>query len=374
MNRYFDNAGTSFPKPKEVSEAISDYLVNVGGTYGRAAYGRAFDATAKVEACRDSIAELFGVSDSSKIAFTANSTMALNTIIKGLPLKGKTVWVTPLEHNAVMRPLTKLQKAGVLSIRVLPACADGVVDLKQLKDLKPDNAGLFVINHQSNVSGVVQPIAEIAQWAGDIPVLVDGSQSVGYRSLQLEAWGIDYFAFTGHKGLMGPTGIGGFYASNPQRLQTLIEGGTGSMSDSFEMPDEMPDRFQSGTPNMVGIIGLLAGMENRPQPSLSAQDVADLIGFVKSLKGFSVIGALPGHEHGSVFSFVHDILTPSQIARIFYDEYGLEIRSGLHCAPAAHSFYGTFPQGTARIALSPYHTTRDLSYLCDALEAISNRY
>jgi cysteine desulfurase family protein len=374
MNRYFDNAATSFPKPKEVPEAISDYLINVGGTYGRAAYGRAFDATAKVEDCRDSIAELFGVSDSSKIAFTANSTMALNIIIKGLPLKGKTVFVSPLEHNAVMRPLTKLQKAGLLTIRVLPACADGVIDLMQLKDLKPDNAGLVVINHQSNVSGVVQPIAEIAQWAGDIPVLVDGSQSVGYRPLQLEAWGIDYFAFTGHKGLMGPSGIGGFYAREPQRLQTLIEGGTGSMSDSFEMPDEMPDRFQAGTPNMVGIIGLLAGIKNRPQPLLSDQDTVDLIDFINSLKGFNVISALPGHEHGSVFSFVHDILTPSQIARIFYDEYGLEIRSGLHCAPAAHSFYGTFPQGTARIALSPYHTTDDLTYLCDALKAISNRY
>ncbi len=374
MNTYFDNSGTSFPKPPQVAEAIAKYLINGGGTYGRAAYGRAYEATVLVEECRDKLAELMGVSDSSRLSFTANSTTAINTIIKGLSLRGKRVLVSPLEHNAVMRPLKFLEETEGIVIEILHAHPDGVVDLESLNLINRTNIGLVVINHQSNVSGVVQPIADICRWAEGIPVLIDGSQSVGHIPLHLEQWGVDYFAFTGHKGLLGPTGVGGFYAKTPEKLRPLIHGGTGSASDSFEMPDSMPDRFQAGTPNIVGIVGLLAALNNAPRPLLTYAEVQKAIQYTGSLKGFKVVCALPEHEQGSTFSFTHKSISPSQLARELYDKYGIEVRSGLHCAPAAHRFYSTFPQGSTRIALSPYHLPVDLDFLYSALGEIADRF
>lgn len=374
MNTYFDNSGTSFPKPPQVAEAIMTYLNKGGGTYGRAAYGRAYQATVLVEECRDKLAEVMGVSDSAHISFTANSTTALNTVIKGLPLRGRRVLVSPLEHNAVMRPLLFLKETEGVAIEILQAHPDGVVDIEALKLINRTNIGLVVINHQSNVSGVVQPIADICKWAADIPVLIDGSQSAGHVPLQLQKWGVDYFAFTGHKGLLGPTGVGGFYAREPEKLKTLIHGGTGSASDSFEMPDYMPDKFQAGTPNIVGIVGLLAALKNAPVPMLKAADWQKGIRFIASLKGFKVLCASVEHEQGCTFSFTHDHLSPSQLARELFDKYGIEVRSGLHCAPSAHRYYSTFPQGTTRIALSPYHLSEDLDYLYSALEEIAGRF
>jgi cysteine desulfurase family protein len=374
VNTYFDNSGTSFPKPPQMAEAISNYLNSGGGTYGRAAYGRAYEATVLVEECRDKLAELMGVSNSAHISFTANSTTAINTIIKGLTLGGKRILVSPLEHNAVMRPLLFLEETESVVIEILHAHPDGVIDMEALSLINRANIGLIVINHQSNVSGVVQPIAEICKWAADIPVLIDGSQSVGHMPLHLEQWGVDYFAFTGHKGLLGPTGIGGFYARAPEKLNPLIHGGTGSASDSYEMPGYMPDKFQAGTPNIVGIVGLLAALKNSPHPGTTFDDLLKGIQFVASLKGFKVFCASSKHEQGSAFSLTHERLSPSQMARELYDRYGIEVRSGLHCAPAAHRFYSTYPQGTTRIALSPYHQSDDLVYLYNAFEEIAGRF
>ncbi|GAO30299.1 aminotransferase class V-fold PLP-dependent enzyme [Geofilum rubicundum] len=374
MNTYFDNSGTSFPKPPQVAEAISRYLKDGGGTYGRAAYGRAYEATVLVEECRDKLAELMGGSNSAQIAFTANSTTAINTIIKGLSLRGKRVLVSPLEHNAVMRPLLFLKETEGVAIEMLKTHSDGVIDIEALDLITRSNIGLVVINHQSNVSGVVQPVSDICKWAADIPVLIDGSQSVGHIPLHLEEWGVDYFAFTGHKGLLGPTGVGGFYAREPGNITPLIHGGTGSASDSFEMPAFVPDKYQAGTPNIVGIVGLLAALNNVPQPMTTSADLRKGIQSVASLKGFKVLCASSEHEQGGSFSFTHAELSPSQLARELYDKYGLEVRSGLHCAPAAHRFYSTFPQGSTRIALSAYHFPDDLVYLFGALKEIASRF
>lgn len=374
MNRYFDNGSTSFPKPPQVADDIHQYLTQLGGTYGRSAYRRVFESTQKVEACRDALAQLFGTSLSENVSFCANATMAINTIIKGLPLSGKTVWVSPLEHNAVMRPLTVVATRNNITIKILPTHPDGTIDLNALQSIDKSDIGLIIINHQSNVSGVIQPIADIARWAADVPVLVDGSQSAGCLPILIDEWGIDYFVFTGHKGLLGPTGIGGFFARHPERLQTLVEGGTGSHSDSFDMPDVMPDRFQAGTPNMVGIIGLLGALEHVPEPQHSDRDVLQLMDNIRALDGYQVIGASDPSCQGHLFSITHSRLSPSGIAQALYSQFGIEVRSGLHCAPAAHQFYHTFPHGTVRIALSPYHTPNDLNDLCQALDKISHTH
>jgi cysteine desulfurase family protein len=370
MNLYFDNASTSFPKPPEVAMAIGRYLNELGGTYGRSAYPRVFETTKLVEDCRDKLASQFGTRQSDNISFCANATMAINTVLKGLQLQSKRVLISPLEHNSVMRPLTVLQKTKQIVIETLPANADGTINLDNLDAVSLSDVGLIIINHQSNVSGVIQPIAEIAKWAGEIPVLVDGSQSAGHLPITIDEWGIDYFAFTGHKGLLGPTGVGGFFARHPEKLDTLIQGGTGSHSDSYEMPEFMPDKFQTGTPNLVGIIGLLAALDYKPLTGVNQMEINKLITGVAAIEDYQVLCATKPKDQGALFSIVHHAIAPSLLTQLLYDRFGIEVRSGLHCAPAAHRFYNTYPNGSVRIALSPYHTAEDLAFLLNALTEI----
>lgn len=261
-----------------------------------------------------------------------------------------------------MRPLTVLQQKHQITIETLPAHSDGSIDLEQLPTVDLSETALIVVNHQSNVSGVIQPIAEITAWAKGVPVMVDGSQSAGYIPIAIDQWGIDYFVFTGHKELLGPTGTGGFFARNPENLKPLLEGGTGSLSESFEMPTALPDRFQAGTPNMVGIIGLLAALQNHPQTAIPQQAVNALIDQVKAIGEYNVICANNPEQQGALFSITHPSYKPFQMARTLYENHEIEVRSGLHCAPAAHRFYGTFPQGAVRFSfclttLRPIWTT-----------------
>lgn len=370
MNLYFDNASTSFPKPPEVAGEIARYLNDVGGTYGRAAYPRIVEATGMVERCRDAVATLMGVGDASKIAFTGGATMAINTVLQGFGLpRGARALVSPLEHNAVMRPLNALGA----EVQVLPSFADGFVNVERLRDVETDGVALVVINHQSNVNGVVQPLSEICEWAHSrgIRVLADCSQSLPYSALAADLWGLDYAVFTGHKGLLGPTGTGGFYAREPLSLEPLVCGGTGSRSESFEMPEAWPDRFEAGTPNMAGIAGLLAALENRPGTAHSRGDFLDLVSAVAGLSGFRVFGALSTEYQGELFSVAHERLGTAGLAALLWESYGIEVRAGLHCAPAAHRFLGRFPGGTVRFAAGPYHTPQDFEALLRALTDLS---
>jgi cysteine desulfurase family protein len=369
MNRYFDNGSTSFPKPPQVSAAMQRYMQQVGGTYGRAAYGRVYEATSMVEQCRDELCRFLGATSAENLFFCANATTAINTIIKGLDLKGKRVLVSALEHNAVMRPLEAIKRNGV-SVEVLPSLTDGTVDVARLKQLSLQNVGLVVVNHQSNVNGAIQPIAEISAWYKQIPILVDASQSAGYSDIYIDEWDIDFLSFTGHKGLLGPTGTGGFYAKNPELLAPFVHGGTGSQSDSFAMPSFAPDKFEAGTPNLVGIAGFLAGLENRPSPMYASNDFRFLIDGINALPGIVVLRALDIAKQGPLFSFYHRTIPSSQMAQQLFEEYGIEVRSGLHCAPAAHGFLGTLARGTVRIAVSPYHTKADFDFLLDAVKNI----
>lgn len=370
MNLYFDNASTSFPKPPEVAEAIAHYLQEIGGTYGRAAYPRIVAATGMAERCRDAVAVLMGVGDAAKIAFTAGATTGLNTVLRGIGLeRGARVLVSPLEHNAVMRPLA----ARGVEVGELPAFADGRVDAERLGEMETEGAALVVINHQSNVNGVIQPLAEICAWAlgQGLKVLADCAQSLPYSTLAAEAWGLDYAVFTGHKGLLGPTGVGGFYAREPLSAEPLVYGGTGSRSESFEMPEAWPDRFEAGTPNLTGIAGLLGALENRPVPNHSREDFMGLLRAVRALPGFKIYGALSADYQGELFSVAHERLGAAQLADVLWSSYGIEVRAGLHCAPAAHRFLGSFPQGTVRFAAGPYHTPQDFEALLRALTEIS---
>lgn len=369
-NTYFDNAATSFPKPSQVAEQMSKYLTEQGGTYGRAAYSRVQHATALVESCRDAIAGILSVPDPEKIVFTSNATTALNAIFSGLDFpKDCAIWVSPLEHNAVLRPLWNLQKRRGIQVNTLPHFPDGTIDCEALQKISMDKIDWLVINHLSNVNGLIQPLDKISAMAkaNGWGIIIDASQSLGEISINAKETDVDFIAFTGHKSLMGPTGTGGFYCKNPSLLRPTIFGGTGSLSDSYEMPEEMPDRFQAGTPNIVGIVGLLAALENRPIPHHSFDQFIDLLQELESSSKIKIIKASRQKQQGELFSFTSEKASPAVIAQRLNDKFGIETRSGLHCAPLAHRTLKTFPEGTVRISLSPYHTVEDLNNLIEAI-------
>lgn len=375
MNLYFDNASTSFPKPGCVAEAMTRFITDVGGTYGRACYPRIVTTTAMIELCRDVIAAELDVSDPGKVFFTQNATSASNTILKGLALGGSRVLVSPMEHNAIMRPLQHLVQSENIIIELLPHNELGKVDCDTLAHMNMDNVSLIVVNHQSNVSGLIQPIEQIVASSQGVAVMVDMSQSLGAIPSHLEAWGVSYAILTGHKSLLGPTGVGGFYALKPDTIATAIHGGTGSRSDTYLMPDSYPDRFEAGTPNTVGIAGLLAALENKPKSQHTFDDFCRLMRSVASLNGITLhcaasLDEIDAITQGELFSITHNQHSPSVMCRMLIEQHGIETRQGLHCSPLAHRTLGTFPNGTLRIAPSPYHTPDDFAALCHALKNI----
>lgn len=366
MNTYFDNASTSFPKPVAVGVAMCRWLTEQGGTYGRSASERVLQSVAMVEKCRDLLSAMIGSPSnlSENLFFTPNATHAANTVLKGIGLKkGDRVLVSPMEHNAVMRPLEFL---GV-EYEVLPAFADGSIDTEALFLLDVDDVKLIIINHISNVNGVIQPLEKIGQWcaARRLKLMIDASQSIGAEQIDVEKSNVDYLIFTGHKALLGPMGTGGFWTRDPSSIEPLIHGGTGSNSDSLDMPSHYPDRMEAGTPNVVGIVGLLAAIENRPKTLHSKADLEHLHARISSNTSLKVFG-----DVGRVFSLASNKLPSSQIARILYERYKIEVRSGLHCSPLAHRHLKTFPAGAVRIAISPYHTAQELEYLATSLSQI----
>lgn len=369
-NIYFDNGATSFPKPKQVSEAITDYLNNIGGSYGRSFYDRTFKVSGLVESTRSDLAKMLGIKKSANIVFTQNATHAINIVLKGIDLPNGEIATTKMEHNATSRPLNRLSAEKNIKIKYLPTFNDGLIDVSRIDKVITEKTDLVVINHQSNVNGVIQPINEIRKAVESIPVLIDSAQSVGHTEFfnNFSFADFDFVAVTGHKGLLGPTGIGCLYVKDHEKLCSFIDGGTGSHSESIEMPDFLPDKFEAGTPNITGIIGLGAAINNCPQPNHSYSDFTNLIDSINQIKGLNLFTAADIKNQGELFSITADRLSPSELGRNLYENFDIETRVGLHCAPLAHEHLGTFHDGTVRIAPSPYHSPADFEYLVDSLK------
>ncbi len=368
-NLYFDNGATSFPKPPSVARAMTAYLNEIGGSYGRASHGRALKSTSVVENCRDLLAQKFGFSRPENIAFGANATEGLNLVIRGFRFNGGEVLISPLEHNSVARPLKFLEEQGILKVRTLPHFKDGLIDVEKIET--GPMTELVIINHMSNVNGLIQPVGKIKKKIGTVPILVDGAQSAGHIPVDLDGDGIDFFAFTGHKCLLGPTGTGGVCIRNPELVSPLKYGGTGSNSESLHMPSHSPDRFEAGTPNIAGIFGLEAALNETIQGRYSIDTFYALISEIDIIPGVILYKAESIGNQGHLFSFVIEGKTVSDTACELQYEYGIETRSGLHCAPIAHETLGSSPHGSVRIGLSPYHKNSDLDYLLDSIKKIS---
>ena len=374
LNLYFDNAATSYPKSDGVLRRVSEYLAN-GGTYGRGAYARCHDATRIVETTRQQLALLLGIKRPQQLLFTASATASLNTVLFGLNYPNRRVAISPLEHHAVTRPLHELKKRIGLQVDVLPALPTGMLHYESLPKNWGEAYDLVIINHASNVNGVIQPLEQIRATMGNALLLVDASQSAGIVSIDVERDGIDFLAFNGHKGVGGPPGVGGLYIRDASRIQPLIYGGTGSRSSEYTMPEALPDRFEAGTPNMMGIAGLLGALET-PLPYLHTySDFCAFREHISNLDGYQVLWQ--GNDSTlstEVISIVPRNGKVSELAHLLYADWDIEVRSGMHCAPLAHQFFGTFPSGSVRFSLSPCHRPQELEYTERALAALSSQF
>jgi cysteine desulfurase/selenocysteine lyase len=372
--RYFDHGATSFPKPSVVARAMAAYLDGCGGTYGRAAYPRTHDATALVFDARERLARLLGAEDSSRVAFTLNATHALNIAIQGLVRPKGVVLVSPLEHNAVMRPLHLVCRRHGARIEVLPHRADGRVEPEHIS--APAGACLAVIALQGNVNGVIQPVAAIRERLGGVPLLVDAAQGAGEVPIDVGADDLDLVAVTGHKALLGPTGTGALYVRPGIDLAPLIPGGTGSSSESMEQPTRMPDALEGGTLNVAGIVGLgaaLEWLEGQPPARISGLAAATVTALSR-IPGVQVHGALVPEDQGGLFSFEIEGQGPSSTVLELLRRHGIESRAGLQCAPFAHRHLGTFERGGAvRVAFGRFHDESAVELVSRAVADVAGR-
>lgn len=380
MGLYLDNAATTFPKPPSVYSAVEQAMRDIGASPGRGGYSRSLEASRLLYAARESVADLFNCSDPSRIIFTRNATEALNMAIFGLLRPGSHAITTSMEHNSVARPLYHAEQNGA-QVTWIQASSDGTVTPLQVAGaIRPDTA-LVVVNGCSNVTGTLQPVAEIGalcRTAG-VPFLLDASQMAGIMPLDIEALSVDLLAAPGHKGLLGPQGTGVLYVGSAIDLQPLLFGGTGSHSTDLAQPAELPERLESGTPNLPGIAGLAAGITFIRETGIaSIQEhemhiVRYLSAGLSELPGISLFGPNEGAPRGSVVSFVLNGFDPSAVGFYLDRDYGISVRTGLHCAPLAHRTIGTWPTGTVRVSPGFFSTTADIDQLLSALDAIRKK-
>ena len=373
---YLDNAATSFPKPPEVLAAMTHYATAIGASPGRSGHRLAADAGRLIFQAREQAARLFHLSDSSRIIFTKNVTEALNLAIFGLVQPGDRVLTTAMEHNSVIRPLRYLEQEGRITLDIIPTTPTGKPDLEYLKhQLQKHSFQLAVLNHGSNVTGNIFPLAEIIPLlkTEGITVIVDGAQTAGAIPIDLKALDSDIFCFTGHKSLFGPQGTGGFFLREGLTPLPLTRGGTGSRSEAEYQPEFLPDYYESGTPNTIGLAGLAAALMFINQTTVEEihrreQELTrKLWQGLTTITGLRLYGPGADQDHLPIISFTLDQLTPAEIAFNLDREDEIMVRVGLHCAPLAHKTISTFPQGTVRLAPGYFNTDREMETVIEAI-------
>jgi cysteine desulfurase family protein len=380
---YFDNAATSWPKPPQVKEAMNQFMEEVGANPGRSGHFRSIEAARIVFETREALSVLFHVKDSSRIVFTLNATESINLALKGLLKPGHHVVTSGMEHNSVMRPLRDLEKKGI-KLSIVPCSKEGMLDSQEVESKIQSNTKMVVLNHASNVTGTLLPIEEVGLIARkyNLLFLVDAAQTAGAYPIDVEKGGIDLLAFTGHKSLYGPQGTGGLVIGErikEKEMTPLKQGGTGSRSEFEEQPDFLPDCFESGTPNGVGLAGLLAGVQYVLEKGVGQIRQNEMALIKKLIMGFKKIPQvkLYGPENQgdriATLSFNVAQLSPSDMASRLEKEFGILCRPGLHCAPAAHHTLGTFPEGTIRFGLSAFNTEAEIETVIQAVSRISKQ-
>ncbi|HDR16319.1 MAG TPA: aminotransferase class V-fold PLP-dependent enzyme [Desulfobacteraceae bacterium] len=398
---YLDNAATSFPKPPQVVEAMVHFMTEVGANPGRSGHRLSIEAERIVQSARESLALLFNIPDPLRIIFTPNVTESLNLVFNGLLKRGDHVITTGIEHNSVIRPLKYLEEIQYISLSIARCDRHGFLDIDEIPRLLRTNTALIVVNHASNVCGTLQNIKAVKMAAGEIPLLVDAAQTAGIIPIDVQAEGIDFLAFTGHKSLMGPQGIGGLYLSEGRKLEPFNRGGTGSESENLRQPEFLPDALESGTRNNVGIAGLGAAVDFIL--SIGVEKIREheqvltkmLLDELHDVQGLTLYGPLKPEMQTATLSVTFDPVIPMETddvlrgcgsinlawleegpglheaADLLNTSYDILVRTGLHCAPLAHQSLGTFPEGTLRLSIGYFNTPEDIERAAEALKSIA---
>ena len=389
---YLDNASTTFPKPREVADAVYQYMTGVGSNIGRGGYTSAYAAEEAVFAARQLLCDFFGGEDAKNVVFTKNVTEALNVIIRGLLQPGDHVLVSAMEHNAVMRPLQLIGRelepgeqapADAISFSRIPCDKEGNLQLEALPKLVQQRTKAVLMTHASNVCGTLLPLARVGEFCQDkgLLLLVDSAQSAGVFPINMQQLHIDALAFTGHKGLLGPQGIGGCVLREHlvKRLAPFIVGGTGSLSHTESTPRFMPDKFEAGTLNLPGIMGLAAGvrwLNQRGMASLRAHELALTEQLLTGLLDLEqqgllrIVGRRDIVQRTSVVSIAATKQDLAVVAHRLNEEYGIATRVGLHCAPNAHKTLQTYPTGTLRFSMGWHNNEEDIGTALKALREV----
>lgn len=377
---YLDNAATTYPKPHGVPWAVYRSFRKYGANPGRAGHDLSLDTSEQVYACRKRISELFHTGNPENVAFTLNCTASLNMAIKGLLRKGDHVVTSDLEHNAVMRPLEQMSRDGIITYTKVPVqIGNPAATAAAFEQAIRPNTRLIVCMHVSNVFGVVLPVEQIGAVAKKhgLYFVVDCAQSAGVLPVDLQAFHADCLCMPGHKGLYGPMGTGILICSCPEKLRTIIEGGTGSLSKSLIQPDLMPDRFESGTVNVPGIIGLKAGVEFVRSTGIHTIHAHEMKIAQRIYRGLAETDGVrlyaPEPRDGviaPVLSFNLRRLGSEQTAALL-NEDGIAVRAGLHCAPEAHRTFRTLDSGTVRISPGAFNSEQDAARLIKSVFQIA---
>ena len=375
---YFDNAATSFPKPTKVIEAVSGCLTNYCANPGRSGHKPALAASRAVYRAREEIAGFFNIEDPLRVIFTSGATESLNLALKGALRKGDNVLATSMEHNSVLRPLSRLKEDGV-EISIIECSKEGLADIKDIDNGIRPNTKMVVCTHASNVTGTVMPIKEIGEVCRKhgVLLLVDAAQTAGVLDIDVKDMNIDLLAAPGHKSLMGMQGIGVLYISERAVITQLKEGGTGSSSKKTVQPDVIPDKYESGTLNLPGIVSVSAGLSFIKEIGLSSLRAHEenltrmFLECVRSIKGVTVYG-----HNGPATATVAlnlDSIGSSELAYILDEEFGICTRAGLHCAPLAHMTLGTLETAAVRFSFGFFNTGDEIMKSIDAIYKISKR-
>lgn len=380
---YLDNAATSWPKPPGVYDAVDRYQRTLGAPAGRGAYAEAVEVSALVDQARLRLARLVGLGDPSHVVFTGNGTDSLNTVIHGALRPGDHVVTTVIEHNSVLRPLAALEAAGTITVTYVGCDGHGMVDPHEVGQALRDNTRLVAISHASNVTGAIQPVAEVGRLthAAGAWLLCDVAQTLGHMPLTIDALEADFLAGSGHKGLLGPLGTG-VLAMKPAaaaQLESFRQGGTGTQSYQARQPQELPYKFESGNLNVPGIVGLAAGLEFIAATGLDhlkaeGETLTErLLEALREIEKLKVIGPTSAATRVPLVSVVIDGYDPQEVAASLDAAFRVQVRSGLHCAPAMHRALGTDRQGgTLRFSLGAFNTAEDTDNAAMAVRAIAD--
>ncbi|MCB1219373.1 MAG: aminotransferase class V-fold PLP-dependent enzyme [Planctomycetales bacterium] len=375
QSAYFDNAATSYPKPPGVVAAIRDCL-DQSLTVARSTHRAPFRADDVLRRCRSRLSSYFGGSAAEEIIYTFSATDSLNIAINGLVPDGSHVLVSPLEHHSVMRPLHHRRRAGRVEFDVLPADSLGYVDIDSIRSLLRPETRCIIINWVSNVSGVMQPAAEIGRIASELGIdfLLDASQAGGSHPIDVQQLACTAMTMPGHKSMMSIPGTGILYLRRDREIEPWRIGGTGHRSELLFQPEERPHRYESGTPNVAGIVGLDAAMDWFEQTGIenisthSKAITSCLWDGLSAIDGISLIGPSPQHPRGSVISFTVDGIDPIAFSEVLSSHFGISTRPGLHCAPSAHRHYGTLDSGgTVRLSVGYFTSEAEVDYCLSSI-------